>query len=65
MTMPNSKIRAQANAIDEAYDVLQRLKLHHESQAKPHTEPCHKEYNADLARKANGALVLLRMEFGS
>lgn len=39
--------------------VLRQLQFHHESQAKPHTPPCAKAYNAVLATHIKEILGVL------
>ena len=37
------------------------LRFHHESQAKPHTEPCTKEHNENLASELRYMQGLIRL----
>lgn len=36
---------------EELLPMLRQLKFHHLSQSKPHSDPCSKRYNKDLANK--------------
>lgn len=57
------KLQEQASAIQQAREVLQRLYLHHESQAKSWTAPVTKTYNADLGKQAKAAFNALGEAF--
>lgn len=56
---------AVANALfTEGIDTARALMHHHQSQAKPHTPPCQKSYNKELALRAEQLLEHLMLLAG-
>ncbi|MDI1362548.1 hypothetical protein [Methylotenera sp.] len=48
--------RTANTVLSETEALVKQLYHHHASQAKPHTEPASKQYNAELAAKCKNIL---------